>query len=83
VKGINMKEDILKKIKEILGAISEINLNAVNTDSALMELDLSSIEIMSFIAEIQRSYDIMISTDELMTLETVGQLIELIEKKIK
>ncbi len=78
-----MKEDILKKIKEILGAISEINLNAVNTDSALMELDLSSIEIMSFIAEIQRSYDIMISTDELMTLETVGQLIELIEKKIK
>lgn len=78
-----MKEGILKKIKEILSEISEIDLNKVKPDSALMELDLSSIEIMSFIGEVQRAYNIQISTDELMTIESVGDLVELIDKKIK
>ena len=77
-----MKENVLKKMKEILSEISEIDVNEVEYDSVLTDLNLSSIEVMSFIAEMQRSYNIQISTDELMTIETVGELVELMEKKI-
>lgn len=78
-----MKEDILKRIREILSEISEIDVNEVKFDSTLLELNLSSIEIMSFIAEVQRTYNIQITENELMTIETISTLVDLIEEKKK
>ncbi len=76
-----MKEDIFQKIKDIIAEYSEIDVNEINMESSLMELDLSSIEMISVVAEVQRIYNIMISTEEMMTIQTIKNLVELIEKK--
>lgn len=76
-----MKEDIFQKIKDIIAEYSEIDVNEINMESSLMELDLSSIEMISVVAEVQRINNIMISTEEMMTIQTIKNLVELIEEK--
>ena len=77
-----MKEEILQKIKDVITEYSDVDASQIGFDSALMDINLTSIEIMSVVAEIQRAYDITIATDEMMGIQTVQDLVDLIEKKI-
>ncbi|WP_022767891.1 acyl carrier protein [Butyrivibrio sp. NC2007] len=79
-----MNGEILNKIKEIIMDISDIDVSEIQLDSSIMDdLDLSSVEAMTILAEIQRAYNITISANELMDVETVGELVELIDRKIQ
>jgi acyl carrier protein len=77
-----MKEEILQKIRDIINDLSEFNAQELNFETSLMDINLSSIEMMSALAEIQRAYNITISTDDLMTIETIKDMVDLIEMKI-
>jgi len=78
-----MKDD-LNVIASIIEDIADIPINEITEDSSFIDdLDLSSIEIMSIIAEAERKYSVKIAESELLEIKTVGELAETIEKKRK
>ena len=67
--------DILDQIKTILEDVAEISPEEVTEDSVLMDdLDLSSMEILTIVADLEESFGIRIPEKELRGFVTVGDL---------
>ena len=75
-------DEIIKEIKIIIEDITDISQDEISDDSAMIDdLDLSSIEIMSIIAEVERNFSIKISESEMLSISTVEELAEIVENK--
>ncbi len=76
----NTEEFIARTIEDI----ADIPIDEITEDSSFIDdLDLSSIEIMSIVAEVERKYTVKLLETELLEIRTVGELAEIIEKKRK
>lgn len=74
---------MLTKIIEIAKRVSENSgVNFGEETSIIMDMELSSMEFFSFITEIEGAFDIHISERELNRIETLGDLAEIVEKKV-
>lgn len=70
-------------IANIIEDIADIPIDEITEDSSFIDdLDLSSIEIMSIVAEVERKYTVKLSETELLEIRTVGELAEIIEKRV-
>ena len=75
-------EEVIEKIKDIIVDISDISRDCINEDSAMIDyLDLSSVEILSIVADIENEFSIKITEDELLEISTVKELANIIENK--
>ncbi|MBU3819247.1 MAG: acyl carrier protein [Candidatus Faecalibacterium intestinavium] len=69
------RSEILDQIKTILEDVAEISPEEVTEDSVLMDdLDLSSMEILTIVADLEESFGIRIPEKELRGFVTVGDL---------
>lgn len=69
------RSEILDQIKRILEDVAEISPEEVTEDSVLMDdLDLSSMEILTIVADLEESFGIRIPEKELRGFVTVGDL---------
>ena len=76
--------EYLEEIKKIIEEITDIPADEIEADSQIMDdLDLSSIEIMSVIAEIERKYSVHFSEEELMSVQSVADIINVVDSKRK
>ncbi len=74
----NFYEDIV----EILVDVADLAKEDISEDSQLIDdLDLASLEIMSVISKLESKYSIKISENELLSVATVEDLINLIQSK--
>ena len=72
----HVKETVTELIRNIIDADVEIT-----EESGLMEdLDLSSLEIMTMIADIEQEYQIVLGETELRSMVTVGDIVDCICK---
>ena len=79
-----MNEEIFNKVRETIIDICDIDAEEIQYGSSIIDdLNLASIEIISVISQLQRMYNIEFSENELISLETVEELVELIAEKIK
>ena len=77
-------EEVIEKIKDIIVDISDISRDCINEDSAMIDdLELSSVEILSIVADIENEFSVKISEDELLKISTVKEIAELISNKMK
>ena len=77
-----MKDD-LNVIASIIEDIADIPINEITEDSSFIDdLDLSSLEIMSIVGDVERKFSIKISEDELLSISTVGDLAKAVQNKI-
>jgi acyl carrier protein len=77
-----MNDSIFNKVIEIIIDICDIDAEEIQYASSIIDdLNLSSIEIISVISELQRTYDVEFSEKEMMGIETVEDLVELIADK--
>ena len=78
----NNIESRVEIIAKIIEEVSGIPRDKINKDSAFLDdLDLSSLELMSIVAEIEHTFSVSIPEKELVSLETVIELAELIGQK--
>jgi len=71
------REQILYQIKAILEDTADISPEDVSEDSVLMDdLDLSSMEILTIVSELEETFGMRIPEKELRGFVTVGDLIE-------
>lgn len=78
------QQEILKKITEVFGNAAGISPEDIRTDSKLMEdFDLSSLEIMIIVSELEGEFNIRFTERELFQLITVADIAQSIEKKLR
>lgn len=77
-------DTILEEIRVIVEDIAEIPRDKVQLDSSMIEdLDLSSLEIMSIIAELESKFSVKFTEEEMLNISTVKELVEIIDAKMK
>ncbi len=77
-------DDIIVSLKNIIEDITDIPKDEINIDSALIDdLDLSSLEVLAVLSEIENHFSISIPESELVSIATIEELAKLVERKIK
>jgi acyl carrier protein len=77
-------DDIIVSLKNIIEDITDIPKDEINIDSALIDdLDLSSLEALAVLSEIENHFSISIPESELVSIATIEELAKLVERKIK
>lgn len=79
-----MSADIITKIKSYLVEVSEkeITVDDITLESTLTgDLDLDSLQSVSMILDLEEFYNITINEDEIMTLKTIGDVVNLVASK--
>ncbi len=61
---------------------NESNPRAIDLDSELDELDLDSLAMFEVVYELEESFSVELDEKELVAVETVGDLVERIERKL-
>lgn len=76
------REEIEKKVKEILIDKLDINAEDIKLNSLLAdELGIDSFEAIELAYALEDEFEIRVSDDEMLKLETVEDIIKAIEKK--
>ena len=71
---------MLERIRDILKEYVDIPRETITTETMLLEdLGLSSLEIVSVIVAFEEEFDIEISDRKLAEIETVGDVLKLLE----
>lgn len=71
--------DVLEKIMEQIEDIADIPQDEMEESSMLMDdLELSSLEIMTLIAELEKIFDVRIPEKSLRNLITIGDMADIL-----
>ena len=74
---------IAKKVKEILVDKLFAEENEVTNEAHIMnDLGADSLDLVEFIMELEKEFEIQISDEDAEKIETVGQAIEYLEKVV-
>jgi acyl carrier protein len=75
---------VFEKIRAITADVADISPEQIAPERALMDdLDLSSMEIMTMLAEVEDEFDLRIPERELRNFITVGDLVDYIVNNAK
>lgn len=73
-----MKETIKKIIAEVL----DVEIEDVKEDAHIMDdLDADSIAVMEIVMELEEELNVEVPTEDILKLNTVGDIVAYIEKK--
>ena len=73
------KESIFEKVREIIAKEASIDKEQVQPDSGMMsDIDLSSIEVLKLVAELEDEFSIRIPEKQLRSLVTVQDFVDFI-----
>ena len=71
------RAEIMSQILAILEDVAEISPEDVNENSVLMDdLDLSSMEILTIVADLEETFGLRIPEKELSNFVTMGDLVD-------
>ena len=74
---------MLEKIIEIANRLCEVDDIELNEDTSIIsDMELSSLEFMAFVAEVEGMFGIRIKERELRRIDTLGELAELVDEKL-
>lgn len=74
---------MLEKIISIAKKECEVEGVELNEDTSIMsDMELSSMELLSFVAEIEGTMGVRIKERDLRNIDTLGELAELVEQKL-
>ena len=71
------RAEIISQILAILEDVAEVSPEDVNENSVLMDdLDLSSMEILTIVADLEETFGLRIPEKELLNFVTIGDLVD-------
>lgn len=83
--GVRQGEDVdrnelIEKFRAMASEIAEQDLSKVGEDDVIADLGMDSLSMLELVGSLEREYDIRIPEEELVSVETVRQLIDLVEQ---
>lgn len=74
------REEIYNTVTGIIQEVCDIPENTISPESSIIEdLDISSLEVVTVISKLSKKFNLSINAKELMAVETVDNLVDLIE----
>jgi acyl carrier protein len=74
------RDDIFTKVAELLEPFNKKNVEVGEDTTFAGDLEFDSLTVMDFVAAIEDEFDILITMNMQAEIETVGQLVEAVEK---
>lgn len=72
---------IRERLKELAVENLDINPDEIDLDGKISDLDIDSIDLVDFIMVIEDEFDIEFSDEELDEIDTLSDIVSLIESK--
>ena len=76
------REELIMTVKSIISQEIEIPVDSIELDTPLADLDIDSLDVLKLAAAFEKSFNITISTAELMQIKTVGDIITGLERQV-
>ncbi len=76
------KPNLLAMFRQVVEEIDKKNLGDVTEKSVIADLGIDSLTTMQIVGELESRLDVMIPDDQLVKLETVGDLLAVVERCI-
>jgi acyl carrier protein len=78
------KNDIIKKVNEIIAESLDVDLEEVTPEASLTEdIGADSLELVDLTMDFEDEFDVKIESAELAEINTVGEITELLLKKLE
>ena len=77
-----MKEEIFKKVAELIAANNYIPPETITMDSSFEELSMDSLDGLTLINDLENEYNITLPNEEAMQIKTVRQAVDTLDKFI-
>ena len=76
------RAELLQIFRSTASEIAEKDLSRVDEAGAISELGIDSLELLEVIGSLERDLDIRVPDDQLVGIQTVGQLLNLVSAKM-
>jgi acyl carrier protein len=74
------RAEMFEKIKELIAPFNKKGVELSETTTFAGDLEWDSLTVMDFVAEVEDSFDIVISMNMQAEIENVGQLVDAVKK---
>lgn len=76
------RAQLLEVFRKTASEITERDLSQVAEDGIIADLGIDSLELLEVIGSLERDLDIRVPDDQLVGIQTVDQLLGLVESKL-
>jgi acyl carrier protein len=76
------RAELLNLFRTTAGEIAEKDLSALGEDSVISQVGIDSLELLEVIGALEQQLSVRIPDDQLVGIQTVRQLLALVEQKI-
>ena len=76
------RPELLQLFRSSASEIAEKDLSKVDEAGVIAELGIDSLELLEVIGSLERDLDVRIPDDQLVGIQTVGQLLNLVAGKL-
>jgi acyl carrier protein len=76
------RAELLQIFRSTASEIAEKDLSKVDEAGAIAELGIDSLELLEVVGSLERDLDIRVPDDQLVGIQTVGQLLNLVSAKM-
>jgi acyl carrier protein len=76
------RTELLQIFRSTASEISEKDLSSVDEAGSIAELGIDSLELLEVIGSLERDLNIRVPDDQLVGIQTVGQLLNLVQVKL-
>jgi acyl carrier protein len=76
------RPELLQIFRSTASEIAEKDLTKVEETGVIAELGIDSLELLEVIGSLERDLDIRVPDDQLVGIQTVGQLLNLVSTKL-
>jgi acyl carrier protein len=76
------RAELLDVFRSTASEVAEKDLNGVSEDGVIADLGIDSLELLEVIGSLEQNLDVRIPDDQLVGIQTVGQLLALVERKL-
>jgi acyl carrier protein len=75
------RPELLTLFRKMATEIAEKDFSAVTEDGVIAELGLDSLQMLELVGGMERELEVSVPDDELVGIQTVQQLLDLVEKR--
>ena len=72
----NMQEAIEERVKRAVASVSHTDAERITADTTFKELDMTSLDALALIADLEEEFGVEIPNEEAMALRDVRQAVE-------
>jgi acyl carrier protein len=76
------RPQLLALFQKMAGEVAEKDLAGLEEASVIADIGVDSLAMLEIIGEMERELNVQIPDDELVGIETVSQLLSLVEKRV-